>query len=234
MSVFVSRPMKFVTLHWKNGDLPKRVVDFPLESDPFRNKIMKIVEDFDEKSDNNNGRPWKSSRILGVKPNFFMFSLFIIFLNCSFSHFDIFSIFSFFHCFHFFIFSFFSFICSFFHFLHFFHFFIFFISFIFSFFLLLFFFFLLFSVLFSFSFLGCSKSNFFWPQLLPDFLYHFFEKKSIFRPVSGATPSLWALFSFFSLFFHVSHFFFAFSKFRVLLEKCVFSEHMVLHGDVVS
>ena len=32
MCVFVSRPMKIVTLLWKNGDLPKRVVDFPRES----------------------------------------------------------------------------------------------------------------------------------------------------------------------------------------------------------
>ena len=29
--------------------LPKRVVDFPRERDTFRNKIMEIVEDFDEK-----------------------------------------------------------------------------------------------------------------------------------------------------------------------------------------
>ena len=42
---------------------------------------MEIVEDFDEKSYNNNGRPWKSSRILRVNPNFFIFlSFFIIFL----------------------------------------------------------------------------------------------------------------------------------------------------------
>ena len=30
----------------ENGDLPKRVVDFPLERDKFRNKVMEIVEDF--------------------------------------------------------------------------------------------------------------------------------------------------------------------------------------------
>ena len=60
MCTFVSRPMKIVTFLWKNGYHPKRVVDFPLERDTFRNKIMEIVEDFDEKSYNNNGKPWKS------------------------------------------------------------------------------------------------------------------------------------------------------------------------------
>ena len=49
MCVFVSRPMKFVTFPRKNGDSPKRVVDFPLERDTFRTK------------------PWKSSRILTKK-----------------------------------------------------------------------------------------------------------------------------------------------------------------------
>ena len=44
MFVFVSRPMKIVTFLLKNGDLPK-----PRERDTFRNKIMEIVEDFDEK-----------------------------------------------------------------------------------------------------------------------------------------------------------------------------------------
>ena len=49
MCVFVSRPMKIVTFLRKNDYTPKRVVDFPLERDTFRNKIMEIVEDFDEK-----------------------------------------------------------------------------------------------------------------------------------------------------------------------------------------
>ena len=49
MCVFVSRPMKIVTFLLKNGETPKRVVDFPLERDTFRNKIMEFVEDFDEK-----------------------------------------------------------------------------------------------------------------------------------------------------------------------------------------
>ena len=46
MCVFVSRPMKIVTILPKNGDSPKRVVDFPRERDTFRNKIMEIVKDF--------------------------------------------------------------------------------------------------------------------------------------------------------------------------------------------
>ena len=33
--VFVSRPMKIVTFLLKNGDHPKRVVDFPRERDTF-------------------------------------------------------------------------------------------------------------------------------------------------------------------------------------------------------
>ena len=52
--------MKIVTFHRKNDYSPKRVVDFHRERDTFRNKIMEIVEDFDEKSYNNNGKPWKS------------------------------------------------------------------------------------------------------------------------------------------------------------------------------
>ena len=83
MCVFVSRPMKIVTFPLKNSETPKRVVDFPMERSTFRNKIMEIVGDFEEKSYNNNGKP-----ILRVNPNFFIFSLFIIF--------RLFSIFSFF------------------------------------------------------------------------------------------------------------------------------------------
>ena len=41
--------MKIVTFLGKNGYTPKRVVDFPQERDTFRNKIMEIVEVFDEK-----------------------------------------------------------------------------------------------------------------------------------------------------------------------------------------
>ena len=58
---------------------------------------MELVEDFDEKSDNNNnGKSWKSSRILRVKPNFFIFFSFLFFLF--FLFFSFFSFFfSFFH-----------------------------------------------------------------------------------------------------------------------------------------
>ena len=49
MCVFVSRPMTIVTFPLKNGETPKLVVDFLLEGDTFRNKIMEIVKDFVEK-----------------------------------------------------------------------------------------------------------------------------------------------------------------------------------------
>ena len=68
--------MKIVDFLRKNDYTPKRVVDFPLERDTFRNKIMEIVEDFDEKSYNNNGEPSKSSMILRVNPLFPFFFLF--------------------------------------------------------------------------------------------------------------------------------------------------------------
>ena len=108
--------MKIVTFLRKNDYSPKRVVDFHRERDTFRNKIMEIVKDFDEKSYNNNGKSWKSSRLLRVNPLFFIFlSFFIIFLH--FFRFFIFHFLSFFH-FHFFIFlTFFIF-----HFFQFFHF----------------------------------------------------------------------------------------------------------------
>ena len=57
MCVFGSRPMKIVTFLRKNADSAKRVVDFTLERDTFRNTIMEIVADFDERSYNNNGKP---------------------------------------------------------------------------------------------------------------------------------------------------------------------------------
>ena len=103
-----NRKVKVVQRWWGviTGETPKRVVDFPLERDTFRNKIMEIVEDFDEQSYNNNGEPWKSSRILCLNSIFsFVF------------HFFIFPFFSFFHFFHFFIFFNFLFFFIFFHFL---------------------------------------------------------------------------------------------------------------------
>ena len=108
MCVFVSRQMKIVTLLRKNDYPPKRVVDFPRERDTFRNKIMEIVEDFDEQSYNNNGKPWKLSRILRVNPIFSFFILFSSFFSFLFfrffSFFLFFSFFQFFHFFSFFIF----------------------------------------------------------------------------------------------------------------------------------
>ena len=53
----------------------------------FRNKIMETVEDFIEQSYNNNGKPWKSSRILGLKPSFHVFFIChhfsLVFSTCS-------------------------------------------------------------------------------------------------------------------------------------------------------
>ena len=116
MCAFVSCPMKIVTFLRKNDYPPKRVVDFPRERDTFRNKIMEIAEDFDEKSYNNNGKPWKSSRILRVNPIFSFFFLFSSFFSI-FSHFfHLFHFFFFFSFFHFFHFFFLSFIFHFFHF----------------------------------------------------------------------------------------------------------------------
>ena len=81
MCVFVSRPMIIVNCLRKNADPAKRVVDGLRERDTFRNKIMEILEDSDEKGyNNNNGKPWKSARILRENPNFFISALFIIFL----------------------------------------------------------------------------------------------------------------------------------------------------------
>ena len=138
--------MKIATFHLNNGETPKRVVDVPRERDTFRNKIMEIVEDFDEKCYNNNGKSWKSSRILRVNL-FFHFSFFF--------HFFIYFFFSFFHFFIFFIFSFFHF---FFHFFIFFHFHFLSFSFIFFHFLS-----------FSFSLLGAENLIFFGPQFRYDF-----------------------------------------------------------------
>ena len=172
MCVFVSRPMKFVTFLRRNGDHPKRVVDFPLERDTFRNKIMEIADEFDEKSSNNNGKPLKSSKILRVKPNFF------IFLDFSSFFFIFFRFFSFFH---FFIFSFFSFfiflllIIFIFPFFHFFHFSSFFIFLSFFFFFSSFFLHFLHYMLsfFFFYFSGCSKSDFFLASIASRFLVTF-------------------------------------------------------------
>ena len=88
--------MNIVTFLRKNGDLPKRVVEFPLERDTFRKTVVEIGEDFDGQSYHSNGKPWKSSRILRVKPNFFIFFIFLI-IFLPFFHFFIFHFSSFFH-----------------------------------------------------------------------------------------------------------------------------------------
>ena len=62
---------------------------------------MEIVVDFGEKSYNNNGNPLKSSMILRVKPNFFIYSLLIIFLHFLFHMFSFFIFLHFFFIFHF-------------------------------------------------------------------------------------------------------------------------------------
>ena len=209
MCVFVSRPINIGTFLWKNGDHPKRVVDFLLERDTFQSKIMEIVED------------------LASEVKFFHFrcSSFSFIFHFLFFHFSIcsFFIFSFFHFsffllfFHFSIVPFFHFsIVSGFHLFHFFHshFFIFF-HFLHSFFILLHssscffmffsFFFIFFnhfsSLFFPFfsSFLGCSKSNFFLASIAARFLVRFVLENHFFEP-SRRVP-LWVFFSLFFLVF---------------------------------
>ena len=189
--------MKIATFLRKNADTAKRVVDCPKERDTFRNKIVEIVGDFGKKSYNNNGKPWKSSRIFRVNPNFFIFSFSSFWSLFPFISFTLFHVLSFSVIFFHFL------SCSFF----FFSFFIF--SFVFSFFL-----FLLFLSFFLFLFLcvGGSKSVFFLGLNFVTISLNIFEKKTIFWAVSGVP--LWGLFSFFSSLF-LSSFFppFSFSSF---------------------
>ena len=147
----------------KNDYHPKRVVDFLRGKETHsETKLWKSFRIWTKKVTTVTAKPWKSSRILRVKPNFFIFSVFIIFLHFSSSHFFIFLsfliFFVLFYSFSFFFlfipyipfisFIFLHFSSYFFSFLHFFFFFI---------------FHQLFSFFFSFSFavLGCSKSDFF-------------------------------------------------------------------------
>ena len=210
--------MNNVTFLRKKAGTPNRVIDFPRERDTFRNTIMEIVKDFDEKSYNNNGKPWKSSRILRVNPffsffflfssfffifpffhffHFFMFFIFFIyhflfFHFFSFFHFSFFLFFQFCHFFHFFPFFIFHFFSFFFHFLSIFSFFsifLFFQFFIFRPFSSIFFHFLSFSFIF-FSFVVCSKSDFFGPQFRYDFSRQFLCEKSILVPISGCGVGL--------------------------------------------
>ena len=96
--------MKIVSFLRKNGKHPKRVVDFLRKETHSSWKSSRIST---KKSYNNNGKPWKSSRIFRMKTNLFIFSLFIIFRNFFvLNHFLMFSSFffkkKFFHFFHFF------------------------------------------------------------------------------------------------------------------------------------
>ena len=135
---------------------------------------MEIVEDFDEESCNNNGKPRKSSRILRVKPKIFIFFLFSLLFHFIFSIFHCFFHSCFFFIFHFFIFFHFlscsfAFSCSFS-----------FLSFYSTFFHFLSFYFIL------FSFVACSKSDFFLGLNFVTISLHIsYHKNSIFRPVSA-------------------------------------------------
>ena len=149
--------------------------------DTFQHKIIEIVEDFDEKKLQQQRKCWKSSGILRMKPDFFIFSLFVICLH----------FFFFFHFFVFFSFLFFAFLSfSFFSFCHF--------SFFSSFFIF-FFFFLLFTF-FSFSFSLLEIRCFFFFglncfRISCDISFFSKKKKTFFEPSLGVP--LWALFSFF-------------------------------------
>ena len=70
--------MKIGTFLLKNGETPERVVDFLLERDTFRNKIMKIVKDFDEKKSYNNGK-----QTLEIVEDFACEAKFLPFFHCS-------------------------------------------------------------------------------------------------------------------------------------------------------
>ena len=155
MCVFVSRPMKlslFIgkTLTPKNGLLIFLWKETHSETKSWNSSRISTT------SYNNNGNPWKSSRILRVNPNLFIFLslfhhlspfLFVFFFFLHF-HFLILFIFSIFH------FSSFS---------------LFFFSFSFSFlsFSIIFYHFLSFFFIF---FVVCSKSDFFWASISLRFL----------------------------------------------------------------
>ena len=115
------------TFRWKNGDLPKRVIDF-LREKTHSKKKWKSSRLSSKIKNNNNGKPWTSSKILRAKPNVFMLSFFLLFhfsqtfsiFSCFFSstlpffHFSIFNVFFIFSCLFCFIFFIFLFFTSFF------------------------------------------------------------------------------------------------------------------------
>ena len=154
---------------------------------------MEIVLDFDEQSYNNNSKPRKSSKILRVKTkNQRKLQRFRIYVP----HFSFvlhFPSFFFIICLSKFCVS----CCSFFHF-----------SFHFSFFL--------------FPFLGCSKSDCFWPQLLHDLLHHFWLKLMFWSRFGWYHIDLKILF-FFICFWLFLVFSFSFSFVFVLCSFFLFS-----------
>ena len=108
MCVFVSRSMKIATFLRKNGDFQNGLLIFFWKKTHSETKSWKSSRISTKKSYNNNGKPWKSSRLLRVRPNFFIFlSFFIIFLHFFVVFSSFFLIFPFFHFFHFFMFRFF-------------------------------------------------------------------------------------------------------------------------------
>ena len=117
--------MKIVIFLWKNAGSPKRVVDFPLARDTFRNKNHGNRRGFRRTKSYNNGKPSEivedfacESKFLHVSFFFHHFLHFFIFFNfsifsflqffhfLSFFHFSMFFLFSFFQFFHFLFFSF--------------------------------------------------------------------------------------------------------------------------------
>ena len=84
MCVFVSRPMKLVTFLWKkvrpqNGLLIVLGKETHSETKSWKSSTISTKQNY-----NNNGKPWKSSRILRVQPNFLFFHCSSFFVICSF------------------------------------------------------------------------------------------------------------------------------------------------------
>ena len=90
--VFVSRPMKIVTFLQKTVRPQNWLLIFFWKETHSETQSWKPSR-ISTKSYNNNGKSWKSSRILRVKPNFFIFLMFHHFSSFLFSHLNIFSLF---------------------------------------------------------------------------------------------------------------------------------------------
>ena len=100
---FVSRPLEIVTFHRKIWETPNWVVDFQSGKDTFRKMeiVEDFVEDFVEKSYNNNDKHWNFFLILRVKSKTLNINddfVFFHFFTSSFFHFfRVFIFSSFFH-----------------------------------------------------------------------------------------------------------------------------------------